>query len=87
MGMTDRPAADPLGPSWLAFGHNLAVAAGALMALVSLFHHVPVWLSSLRGALVFLGIEIIVRVGHALLVRTRPRNVRRSGMPTRKDPS
>lgn len=67
--MTDRPiTAHPLAAAWLAFGRRAAVAGGALAALVSLFFDTPVWVASLRGALAWIAIRVLVRLcAHAQL--------------------
>lgn len=59
--MTDRPiTAHPLAVAWLAFGRRIAAAGGALAALVSLFFDTPVWVASLRGALAWLALRVLV---------------------------
>ncbi len=59
--MTDRPiTAHPLAAAWLAFGRRIAAAGGALAALVSLFFDTPVWVASLRGALAWLALRLLV---------------------------
>jgi hypothetical protein len=45
----------------------LAVVAGAIVALVSLAEHTPVWMASLRGGLTFLVVRTVGRVGLAAL--------------------
>jgi hypothetical protein len=61
--MTDRPiTAHPLAAAWLAVGRRLAVAGGALAALLSLFFDTPVWVASLRGALAWVAILALVRL-------------------------
>jgi hypothetical protein len=60
--------AHPLALAWLAFGRRAAVAGGALAALVSLFFDAPVWVASLRGALVWVAVRVLVRLcAHAQL--------------------
>lgn len=67
--MTDSPiTAHSLPAAWLAFGRRAAVAGGALAALVSLFFDAPVWVASLRGALAWLVLRVLVRLcAHAQL--------------------
>ncbi|MCY3001663.1 MAG: hypothetical protein NTV21_07655 [Planctomycetota bacterium] len=61
--MTDRPiTAHPLAAAWLAFGRRIAAAGGALAALISLFFDTPVWVASLRGALAWLALRVLVRL-------------------------
>lgn len=65
----DRSPARALAPVWLAVGRRLAVAAGASTALVSLLCHNTLLTASLRGALALIAASIVVRIGHAALVR------------------
>jgi len=58
-----------LNPAWTALGRCLAVVSGALIALVSLLQHVPVWVASLRGGLAWLVMSVAVKVGLAALER------------------
>lgn len=62
--MTDR-AVDPehLRSTWRSLGCRVAVAGGCLVALVSLFHHVPVSTASLRGGVAFVALRLIARWG------------------------
>jgi hypothetical protein len=61
--MSDRGiTAHPLAVAWLALGRRAAVAGGALAALVSLWFHTPVWVASLRGALAWLVLRVLVRL-------------------------
>ena len=60
--VADSPGEAPgLEQLWLGFGQSIAVAAGALFALLSLMLHVPVWVAALRGALLFLVLWVVVR--------------------------
>ena len=56
--------------AWRALGRRLAVAAGSLVALVSLFHHVPISVASLRGGAAFLAVLFVSRLGRFALERT-----------------
>jgi hypothetical protein len=61
--MTDTPlTSHPLTSAWLAFGRRAAVAGGAFAALLSLHFDAPVWIASLRGALAWLALRVLVRV-------------------------
>lgn len=62
-GNTARSADEP----WLGFGRRLAVAAGALAALVSLLVGAPLSVASLRGALTCAGVWAVARAGGRLL--------------------
>jgi hypothetical protein len=67
--MADSPLeSGSLGASWFGFGRSLAVATGALLALLSLYFHVPVWVAAVRGGLAFLGVWAIVRATQWLLI-------------------
>ena len=67
--MVDRAiTAHPLGIAWLALAKRIAVAAGALAALVSLIYDTPLWVASLRGALTWLALVVLARVSRTLLV-------------------
>jgi len=69
--MTDSSiTAHSLAALWLALGRRLAVAAGALAALVSLFADAPVWVAALRGTLTLAAVLATVRAGRALLARS-----------------
>ncbi len=72
--MADRRAnRESLESVWREFGRSLAVAAGALTALCSLMFHVPVWVASLRGAIVFAGLVFVNYVSCAALSWTQAR--------------
>jgi hypothetical protein len=72
--MADRRSSrEPLENVWREFGRNLAVAAGALTALCSLMFHVPVWVASMRGAVVFAGLLFVNYVSCAALSWTQAR--------------
>lgn len=84
--MSDRATDGPLEEAWLSFGRNLAVCAGALIALVSLLLHRPVWVATLRGALTFAGAWIVVLAARVVLRATshaKPKNA--SGATPRKN--
>ena len=52
---------------WVAFGRRFSVAAGALVALVSLLSDVPVHIASGRGALCVLALLAVTRIArHAM---------------------
>lgn len=63
---TGAPA---LHPTWTALGHRLAVTVGAATALIGLLRHVPLRFACLRGALAWLAVIALFRVGRALLER------------------
>lgn len=72
--MVDRRTnREPLESVWRIFGRQLAVAAGALTALCSLMFHVPVWVASLRGAVVLFGLLFVNYVTCAALARVQTR--------------
>jgi hypothetical protein len=83
--MSDSPErGQTLESAWLGFGQSLAVAGGALLALVSLLLHVPVWVAALRGALLFVALWAIVRLARSLFASlradaARPRAASRPG--------
>lgn len=52
---------------WLAFGRRLAAGAGALVALISLLVHVPLFVASLRGAGTALALLAVVHLGRRAL--------------------
>ena len=59
--------APALHPTWTALGHRLAVTVGAGTALFGLLRHVPLRFACLRGALAWLAVIALFRVGRALL--------------------
>jgi hypothetical protein len=68
--MADRsPAEVPLLRVWTAFSARLAVAAASFVALLSLFHHVPVSTAALRGAVTFCALRFAARLALAALQR------------------
>ncbi len=69
----DRSPSRSLARVWDAVGRRLAVAAGASTALVSLLFHNTLLTASLRGALALVVALVVVRIGHALLVRAPAR--------------
>jgi hypothetical protein len=71
--LPDRSPSRSLARVWHAVGRRLAVAAGASTALVSLLFHNTLLTASLRGALALLAALIVVRIGHALIVRAPAR--------------
>jgi hypothetical protein len=72
--MTEKPiTAHPLPAAWLALGRRAAVAGGSLAALLSLYFDTPVWVASLRGALTWIALRVIVRLtAHAQLASIGP---------------
>ncbi len=62
--MTDTAVdTERLRSAWRSLGHRVAVAGGCLVALVSLFHHVPLSTASLRGGAAYLAARLIARWG------------------------
>ena len=59
----------PLRTAWRSFHGRLAVAGGSLVGLVSLVHHVPVSTACARGAVCFVALLVVGRVGGAALAR------------------
>jgi hypothetical protein len=74
-----------LDASWFGFGRSLAVAVGALLALISLYFHVPVWMAALRCWLAFLGLWALVRAMQALLSAVEA-DARRTQQKKRTEP-
>jgi hypothetical protein len=69
--MPDRARDDAsLGLLWSSFGRRLAVAGGALVALVSLLHHVPLGITTLRAGAAFLAVSLGSRLGWLALDRS-----------------
>ncbi len=69
--MADRSGGEvSLGDAWRFLSHRLAVAAGSLVALISLFHHVPVSTASMRGAAAFLAVLLLAKLGLFALERS-----------------
>jgi hypothetical protein len=71
--LPDRSPARSLALVWLAVGRRLAVAAGAATALVSILCHNSLLTASLRGTLALIAASVVVRLGHAALVRASAR--------------
>jgi hypothetical protein len=62
--MSDRGADGlPLRTAWTALSHRLAVAAGSFVALVALFHHVPILQTSLRGLAAWAAVRLVAKLG------------------------
>lgn len=59
--------ANSLADAWTGFGRRIAVAAAALIGLVSLLAHAPVWLASLRGAATFVALAATARLARLAL--------------------
>ncbi|MCZ6597403.1 MAG: hypothetical protein O7B99_07190 [Planctomycetota bacterium] len=49
--------------SWRALGRRTAVFAGCLVALISLFHHVPVSVASVRGGVAYFAVLLVAKLG------------------------
>ena len=58
-----------LDPVWRDIGARIGAGAGASIALLSLFHDVPVSVAALRGTATLLSIWIVWRVGLTALER------------------
>ena len=58
-----RPDEVALRQAWRPLSHRFAVATGSFVALVSLFHHVPVSTAALRGAGTYAAILLVARLG------------------------
>jgi hypothetical protein len=84
--LPDRSPSRSLARVWDAVGRRLAVAAGASTALVSLLFHNTLLTASLRGALALVIALVVVRVGHALLMRAPARAVV-PPIPTARNPA
>ena len=70
---------DGLRASWSVAGTHVAVACAALVALLSLFARVPVWLACLRGLAAFAAALVVVRVsGAAMARRAKPATVKKA---------
>ena len=62
--MVDRNLGEvALGNAWRSFGHRVAVLGGSLVALLSLFHHVPASTAALRGGAAWFAVLLLTRVG------------------------
>lgn len=59
----------PLVLAWRASGLRLAVAAGASVALLSLFGDTPVRIASLRGAIAWAAVLAVTSLGSAFAAR------------------
>lgn len=55
--------------AWHAFGHAIAAASGALVALIGCLAHVAPWVASLRGAATWAAALLVVRLAHRALAR------------------
>ena len=70
MSMSDSSAGGiQLMESWRSLGHRVAVAAGCLVGLLALLHHVPVSTASLRGGATWFGVLVLFRLGGIALER------------------
>lgn len=70
---SNREVRESLESVWRELGRTLAVAAGALTAFCSLMFHVPVWVASMRGAIVFVALSLVNRASSAALSWTQPK--------------
>jgi len=74
--MDDSPSRnDSFEASWGAIGRSVGVCAAAVIALLGLLHHVPVWLACLRGAGALVLVMVLMRVAGmvaAALPRSTP---------------
>jgi hypothetical protein len=66
-------------PALVALARRAAAFAGALTALVSLLHHVPVRIACLRGAAAFAAALLVARAACALLERSLEADRARAG--------
>lgn len=83
--MSDKGYGGPdLRPTWRSLAHRVAVAGGSLVALISLFHHVPVSVAALRGAIAYVAVLAVSRLGWVALERALSidRSAARSGDET-----
>ncbi len=68
--MVDRaPGEALLRAAWRSLSHRLSVAAGSFVALLSLFHHVPIPTASMRGAATYFAVLLASRLGLFALQR------------------
>ena len=68
--MVDRARGEALlREAWRSLSHRLAVAAGSFVALLSLFHHVPIPTASMRGGATYLAVLLASRLGLLALLR------------------
>ena len=65
--------------AWRPFGRRVAVAAGSLVALISLFYHVPVSVASLRGGLAFASVLVVMKLGLFALEKSLSADAARGG--------
>lgn len=88
--MVDRASAEvSLTSAWRSLGRRVAVTGGSLVALVSLFHHVPVSTAALRGAGAWFALLLATRLGATLLrhaVRLDHAAKEREDEPLRRSP-
>jgi len=69
--MSDRGSGElQLRPAWQALTKRLAVAAGSLAALISLLHHAPASIASLRGGVAWIVVLTVSRAGLFALERS-----------------
>lgn len=76
-----------LHPAWHAVAKRSSVAAGALVALIALYEHTPVWVAVVRGAITFTLVLLAARAGLKLLegaIRADSRAAERTARDGRK---
>jgi hypothetical protein len=56
------------GHAWRSATGRLAVASGCLVALLSLFQHVPPTVASLRGGAAWISVLLVARLGRSALL-------------------
>ena len=62
--MVDRGSGEvPLVSAWRSLGRRVSVAGGSFVALLSLFHHVPVSTAALRGGGTWIALLLATRLG------------------------
>ena len=68
--MSDRGSGEfSLQATWRSLGHRFAVAGGCLAALIALVNHVPVSTASLRGAVAYVVVLVVAKLGLFALER------------------
>lgn len=55
--------------TWRPLSHRIAVVGGSFVALLSLFHHVPVMTACLRGGTAYVAVLVVSRLGLAAMQR------------------
>ncbi len=68
--MSDRSSDEfRLRSAWRSTSGRFAVTAGSFVALLSLFHHIPVSIASLRGGIAYIAVLAVGRFGGFALER------------------